>query len=124
MPAFIRLLSQQIPYEEACRRLGVDYKTIANWAKKIRLWLLQLDPSGRWEAKVRLGIKTRAHIQCPRCGAEGEKQFLGGSDHRGRRLICSTCNTTFSVRDAERLTQQRVRLEVLYDPGKIDIDPA
>ncbi|AMP05794.1 DUF746 domain-containing protein [Collimonas pratensis] len=120
MPAFVRLLSQQLPYEEACRRLGVDYKAIANWTKKFRLWLLQLDPSGRWEAKVLLGIKTRAYIQCPRCGAEGEKQFLGGSDHRGRRLICSACSTTFGVRDAELLTQQRVRLEILYDPSKVD----
>lgn len=120
MPAFVRLLSQQLPYEEACRRLGVDYKAIANWTKKFRLWLLQLDPSGRWEAKVLLGIKTRAYIQCPRCGAEGEKQFLGGSDHSGRRLICTMCDTTFSVRDAERLMQQRVRLQVVYDPGKID----
>ncbi|AMP15472.1 DUF746 domain-containing protein [Collimonas pratensis] len=119
MPEFFRLLSQQLPYEEAARRLDVFVPTIRNWAKKIRLWLLQLDPSGEWEAKARLGIKLRPRLRCPRCGDDGEKRFFGQDVDLGRKLLCLACHSTFSVADAERLVQQKVQLEVLYDPGKI-----
>ncbi len=119
MPEFIRLLSQQVPYEEASRRLGLDYNAVQNWAKKFRLWLLQLDPSGQWEARVRLGIKPRAHIRCPRCGDEGGKQFSGKNGAGERRLTCFACGGSFNLRDAERLAQQQVRLEIRHDPGKV-----
>ncbi|WP_158229210.1 DUF746 domain-containing protein [Collimonas sp. PA-H2] len=122
MPAFFRLLSQQLPYEDAARRLNVYVPLIRNWAKKIRQWLLQLDPSGEWEAKVRLGIKLRPHLRCPRCDVPGEKRFFGRDAVHGRKLLCPACNTSFSVKDAERLLQQKVRLEVLYDPGKAEVD--
>jgi transposase-like protein len=122
LPLFIRLLSQQIPYNEAARRIGVNIISIQNWAKKFRMWLLQLDPAGKWEKRVRLGIRARPHIPCPRCGVDGEK-YLGGYMHSGeRRLCCPTCDTAFSIHDAERLAQQKVRLEVFHDPGKVELD--
>ncbi len=120
MPAFIQLLSQQIPYTEASRHLGLEYNAIQNWTKKFRLWLLQLDPSGKWEAKVRLGIKAQALIHCPRCGVDGEKNFIGLDARQGRKLLCPGCGASFSVRDAERLSQQKVRLEIRHDPGKVN----
>lgn len=120
LPLFIRLLSQQIPYGEACRQLGVSIKAISNWTRKFRTWLLQLDPSGKWEAKARLGIKPKAYIPCPRCGMDGEKGFGGVNAKTGRQLACPACRTCFSVRDAERLTQQKLRLEVGHDPGKVN----
>jgi len=123
MPAYIRLLSQQIPYEEACKRLSLDYSSIANWTKKFRLWLLQLDPSGKWEAKVRLGIKLSPHIRCPRCGVDGEKRFLGIDRVSGRKLYCPSCQSSFNAYDAECLAQQRVRMLVKYDPGTVVLDP-
>ncbi|WP_211468445.1 DUF746 domain-containing protein, partial [Collimonas silvisoli] len=123
LPAFIPFLSQQIPYEEACRHLDICYPTVQSWTKKFRKWLLQLDPTGKWEAKVRLGIKTRPYIRCPRCGVDGEKRFFSDSPTAGRRLFCPACGSTFSVSDAERLAQQKVRLEIHYDPGKVDVDP-
>lgn len=122
MPAYIRLLSQQIPYEEACKRLGLDYSSIANWTKRFRKWLLQLDPTGKWEAKVRLGIKASPHIRCPRCGVDGEKRFMGIDPVSGRKLHCLSCDTTFIAYQAECLAQQRVRMTVKYDPGKVNLD--
>jgi hypothetical protein len=37
-------------------------------------------------------------------------------------LCCPTCDTAFSIHDAERLAQQKVRLEVFHDPGKVELD--
>ncbi|HWW06357.1 DUF746 domain-containing protein [Collimonas sp.] len=114
--AFIRLLSQQLPYEEARRRLGVGHKFVADRTKRFRIWLLKLDPSGKWEARVRLGIKPRPHIRCPRCGVGGEKRFSGRDHVAGRHLSCPACYSRFSVRDAERLAQQKMQLKIWYDP--------
>ncbi|WP_211466523.1 DUF746 domain-containing protein [Collimonas silvisoli] len=105
LPLFIRLLSQQIPYLEAARRLGVNIVSIQNWAKK-----------------VRLGIKARPHIRCPRCGVDGEKHFVGYMPTGERRLCCPACGTAFGMSDAERLAQEAVRLEVFHDPGKVALD--
>jgi len=123
LPLFIRMLSQQIPYNEAARRIGVNIVAIQNWTKKFRIWLFQLDPTGKWEKKVRLGIRARPHIRCPRCGVVGEKYLVGYMPTGERRLCCPACSTAFSIHDAERLAQKRVRLEVFHDPGKVDIDP-
>ena len=122
LPLFIRLLSQQIPYNEAARRIGVNVISIQNWAKKFRMWLLELDPTGRWEKKVRLGIRARPHIPCPRCGVDGEKYLVGYMHTGERRLCCPSCGTAFSIDDAERLAQQKVRLEVFHDPGQVALD--
>lgn len=118
MPAFIRLLSQQIPYEEARKRLGVSHQAIAQWTKKFRLWLFRIDPSGKWEARVRLGIKPRPHIRCPRCDTDGEKRFSGVDRIDGRLLFCPACRCRFYVRDAERLAQKKVQMKIWYDPVK------
>jgi len=116
IPAFIRLLSQQMPYAEATRRLGVDYTAVENWTKKFRIWLLQLDPSGKWEARVRLGIKVRPHIQCPYCGLEGEKYF--SNFFAGQRAIkCPGCSKRFGLKDAEAAIQKPVELKIFYEPS-------
>lgn len=114
--AFISLLSRQLSYEEARKRLGVGHKLVADWTKKFRLWLLKHDPSGKWEARVRLGIKPRPHIRCPRCGVDGEKRFSGRDHIAGRHLSCPVCCSRFSVRDAEYLARQKIQLKVWYDP--------
>ncbi|WP_098495034.1 DUF746 domain-containing protein [Collimonas sp. PA-H2] len=116
LPAFIHLLSQQMSYAEAMRRLGVDYTAVENWTKKFRTWLLQLDPSGKWEARVRLGIKVRPHIQCPYCGLEGEKHF--SAFLVGQRAIrCPDCNRRFGLKNAETMIQKPAELKIFYEPS-------
>ena len=116
LPAFIPLLSQQMSYAEATRRLGVDYAAVENWTKKFRAWLLQLDPSGKWEARVRLGIKVRPHIQCPYCSLEGEKYF--SHFFVGQRAIkCPGCGKRFGLKDAEAAIQKPVELKIFYEPS-------
>ena len=122
LPAFVRLLSQQMSYAEATRRLGVDYTAVENWTKKFRTWLLQLDPSGKWEARVRLGIKVRPHIQCPHCGLEGEKQFSDFFAHQ-RAIFCSGCRKRFGLKDAEEAAQRPVELTVFYEPSNLNKKP-
>lgn len=123
MPPFVRLLSQQLTIREAARRLDVSIELIAAWTTKFRRWLLQLDPSGQWEAKVRLGLKPRPVIRCPRCGDDAPKYFKGYNRSGLRQLLCRACGAYFDLADAERLAQQRTRLEVLRDHTKLEGEP-
>jgi len=69
LPAFIRLLSQQRPAQDAASLLKVNHSMIMRWVRVFRGWLLELDPSGYWESKVRLGIKPPLpDLECPHCG--------------------------------------------------------
>lgn len=97
MPAFIRLLSQQISIEEATKRLSVDYASISNWIARFRELLLLHDPSGQWEARVRLGIKFQFHGVCPRCQNEGTFQHGGTTLSGERQAICPACEAMFAV---------------------------
>ncbi len=119
MPAFIRQLSQQIPLMEASRRLNLADSTMTNWTKRFRKWILMLDPSGKWEARVRLGMRPHIYIPCPRCGDDGEKMRGNLDEKIGRHLRCLNCASIFSVEDAERLAQEKVRMEVVHDGTKV-----
>jgi len=95
---FVRLLSSQMSYKEAAEILKVDYSAIANWAEKFRTWLLELDPSGGWEARVRLGIKPRPLVPCAICGKDTHVRFFGfHQDSRTRRLVCRACLVTWAL---------------------------
>jgi transposase-like protein len=113
---FVRLLSSQMSYKEAAEILQVDYTAIANWAKKLRAWLMQLDPTGAWESRVRLGIKPRPIGDCPQCGKNTAIRFFGfADDARTRRLSCGFCRMTFTVPKAN-VGRYEVKTEVAYDP--------
>ena len=114
LPAFVRLLSQQLSYAQAARRLSVDYSAIANWVAKFRLWLFQLDPSGKWESRVRLGIKPRPVTPCLRC-ASTTVRFSGFDSQAGhRRLSCDTCGAIFPL---NKVADNQVDIVVTYDPA-------
>lgn len=89
--AMIPLLSRQMSLQQAGLRLGRTQKAVLSWLLAFRRWLLELDPSGRWEARVRLGVRVAPHATCVRCGFEGGFQS-GGFDPQGRRRIrCPNC---------------------------------
>lgn len=52
---FVSLLSQPISCTEAGERMGSLSNDISQRVVVWRAWLLQLDPSGKWERRVRLG---------------------------------------------------------------------
>jgi len=52
---FVSLLSQPISCLEAGKRMGSLPDDIGERVKVWRAWLLQLDPTGQWERRVRLG---------------------------------------------------------------------
>ena len=113
---FVRLLSAQMSYKEAGEILEVDYSAIANWAEKFRTWLLQLDPTGAWESRVRLGIKPRPVMACPKCGRDSASRFFGfADDNHTRRLICQSCGVTFRP-PKDKAGRRAIATTVAYDP--------
>lgn len=55
MEALIPLLSQPISRADVTEMLGTESMNIATKVKELRAWLLELDPTGKWEARVKLG---------------------------------------------------------------------
>ncbi|MCY0854902.1 DUF746 domain-containing protein [Cupriavidus sp. D39] len=47
--------------------------TRSNWLARFRELLLLHDPSGKWKARVRLGIKFQFSGRCPRCPNMGAR---------------------------------------------------
>ena len=77
---------------EAADAIGVKAVTVARWIKRMRHWILELDPTGHWEAKVRLGMEIRPEIPCPRCGAADRMHYRGFDAETGeRRCRCDAC---------------------------------
>ncbi|MGO4570158.1 DUF746 domain-containing protein [Rhizobium sp. 2YAF20] len=92
LPQFIRLLSQQRPVTDAAAILGVKPVSVTRWIKRTRQWILQLDPSGHWDAKVRLGMEIRPDIVCPHCGVADQMHYRGFASDSGVRLCrCDAC---------------------------------
>jgi transposase-like protein len=120
LPAFIRLLSQQKPVSVASRALKVSPQMVKRWVDAFRAWLLAIDPSGHWEAKIRLGIKAPApRIACPRCGAERLRP-LGFASRKERPSIkriyrCQACGASRSF------AAEKIRLE---SPGGFSVPSA
>ncbi|NKA93509.1 hypothetical protein GO283_01983 [Ralstonia solanacearum] len=89
--AMIPLLSRQMSLLQAGKRLGRSQKAVLSWSLAFRRYLLELDPSGRWEARVRLGVRVAPRAKCTHCGFDGGFKS-GGFDPQGRRRVrCPQC---------------------------------
>ncbi|RQZ67412.1 DUF746 domain-containing protein [Burkholderia sp. Bp9004] len=87
----IPLLSRQTTLTQVTERVGISYEGILSWLLAFRRYVLEIDPSGAWEARIRLGMHALPHAQCVRCGFEGGF-FSGGFDaQRRRRIRCPQC---------------------------------
>jgi transposase-like protein len=98
LPGFIRLLSQQKSLLLAGRELGASARLVARWTRNFRAWLLTIDPSGHWEAKVRLGIAPPLDdAVCQQCRATGTLIHHGFGNRRRddptRQLRCHSCGS-------------------------------
>ncbi len=89
--AMIPLLSRQMSLDQAGKRLGRTKKAVLSWLLAFRRWLLELDPSGQLEARVRLGVRVAPHASCLRCGFEGAFLSGGFDPQRRRRIRCPRC---------------------------------
>ncbi|RQR54929.1 DUF746 domain-containing protein [Burkholderia sp. Bp9126] len=115
MPAFIRLLSQPIPMEEASRRLGIDRGTIPLWLMRFRQLIEQHDPDRQWISRVRLGLHYHPEGTCPRCGYIGMLMSGGFAAGPHRRAKCPQCSRTWPMGDHEAGAQLKV--SVVHDPA-------
>jgi transposase-like protein len=112
---FIRILSQQQPFAFAAEQLGIDYRIALNWTNRFREWLLELDPSGQMEAKVRLGMRADlSSLACPACAATSSMIHFGFCGTRGRpkrQLRCKACQiiTEYDDNVLFAVTPDRVR---------------
>jgi hypothetical protein len=91
MPAFIRLLSQAIPLEEAARRLAFDRETISGRLMRFRLLIEPCDPDGQWITRVKLGLRYRLHGTCPHRDYGGELKSGGFGGNGQRHAMCPAC---------------------------------
>lgn len=110
---FVRLLSWQAPYQVAVQRLEVDERIISAWVSKFRRWTRELDPTGRMEARIRLGIRPPpANTDCPHCHSTQPKQFAGFAtrrrhqSHRMRQARCPSCDFIFPIRNEDALRSE------------------
>ncbi|RJF86118.1 DUF746 domain-containing protein [Sphingomonas cavernae] len=123
LAGFIGLLSQQKPYAQAADELGADIQLVRRWTMRFRAWLLELDPSGQWEARVRLGIAPPLDaLGCPACGEVGTLVHHGfgrrrrADDHDRRQLRCTGCQAFVLIpEDADAVRSYPARL---YGRGK------
>lgn len=98
LPVFLKLLSQQRPIKDAAKILGVKPMTLSRWVRRIRQWLLTIDTTGYWEAKVRLGMVIGPDIDCPSCNASKTMNYRGFSSDTGDRVCwCSNCNRYYRL---------------------------
>jgi transposase-like protein len=67
---FVSLLSQPLSCEEAGRQMGSLSADLSQRVKAFRAWLLQLDPRGTWEQRVRLGGRRTEIRPAPLAFAE------------------------------------------------------
>ncbi|KAB2719217.1 DUF746 domain-containing protein [Brucella intermedia] len=95
---FLKLLSQQRPANDAARILGTKAVTVVRYVQRFRQWLLELDPPGYFEAKVRLGLEIRPDIACPSCQAMQSVRYRGFHPLTGqRRCWCDQCGCHFRL---------------------------
>ncbi|MBN3779992.1 DUF746 domain-containing protein [Burkholderia sp. Ac-20345] len=87
----IPMLSRQTTLTQVTERIGMSYEGVLSWLLAFRRYVLEIDPSGAWEARIRLGMHALPHARCIRCGFEGGF-FSGGFDvQRRRRIRCPQC---------------------------------
>lgn len=68
-------------------------------------------------------IESKIHAKSRVTGIDGAKRLLGNCSHRRSQTVLPCLPAFFRAQDAERLAQQKVRIEVSYDPGKVDLEP-
>ncbi|WP_244136576.1 DUF746 domain-containing protein [Burkholderia sp. BCC0405] len=110
----IPLLSRQMSLLQACERLGRTKKAILSWLLAFRRYLLELDPSGRWEARVRLGVRIGPSARCTRCGFEGGFLSGGFDPQRRRRIRCPKCGRS-RLLDVLQGQGEGIKGEVMHD---------
>ncbi|WP_371748605.1 DUF746 domain-containing protein [Burkholderia cepacia] len=115
MPAFIRLLSQPIPLEEASRRLGLDCEAVALWLMRFRQLIEQHDPDAYWASRVTLGLQYRPEGTCPHCSYTGPLLSGGFAGGHRRRAKCPQCSRTWPIGDQE--SGARVKVSIVRDPA-------
>lgn len=115
IPAFIRLLSQPIPLEEAARRLGLRYDGMSNWLMRFRQLIEQHDPDSQWIARVRLGILYQPQGVCSRCGYRGQMKSGGFAGNGRRRVKCPECGRVSAITTDEAGAQ--VAVNIARDPA-------
>ncbi len=97
-PKFLGLLSQQCSARNASELLGITDSTVARYIARFRQWLLELDPSGYYEAKVRLGMEIRPDVECPYCKGRDALRYRGFDSCTGeRRCSCMACGRHMSL---------------------------
>lgn len=87
----IPLLSRQATLTQVTERVGMSYEGILSWLLAFRRYALEIDPSGAWEARIRLGMHALPHARCARCGFEGGFLSGGFDAQRRRRIRCPQC---------------------------------
>jgi len=90
---FLKLLSQQRTLACAAETLNTKAVTVKRYTERLRQWLLQLDPTGYYESRVRLGMEIRPDVHCPYCHRTNVLRYRGfSSDNGERRCVCDSCN--------------------------------
>ncbi|MBN3776277.1 DUF746 domain-containing protein [Burkholderia sp. Ac-20345] len=89
--ALIPMLSRQTALTNVTERIGMSYEGVLSWLLAFRSYVLELDPSGDWESRIRLGIHALPHALCMRCGFEGGFLSGGFDAQRRRRIRCPQC---------------------------------
>ncbi|WP_429440939.1 DUF746 domain-containing protein [Paraburkholderia sp. GAS33] len=129
---FTAMLSQQMPYAAAAEKCGLQVVLVSRWARRMRTWLLQLDPTGYWEAKVRLGVRPPDPvIRCPSCGHTGPVTLLGfvpparAAGEHMRQCRCGLCRRVFRflLADPVQAPAQDVRDCAMIDHGAPRLRP-
>lgn len=110
----IPLLSRQMSLLQAGERLGRTQKAVLSWLLAFRRYLLELDPSGRWEARVRLGVRVAPRARCTRCGFEGGFLAGGFDPQRRRRIRCPKCGRS-RLLDVLQDQGEGIKGEVIHD---------
>ena len=104
LDAFLPWLSQQRPMAHAARAFDATPETIKGIVKRFRVWLLRLDPSGEYERRVKLGLKTPWPVlPCAKCGQEAPAKPHGFARRKSveagqlRLFRCSACEGFFTL---------------------------
>lgn len=96
-------LGQQTSIGFVADQLGVGRSAVNRWVTAVRQWLLQLDPDGRWEARVRLGVRFAARTACYQCDFHGPVLHGGFNTDRTRKFLCPACGATLQLAKLEAL---------------------
>ncbi|MFP3624274.1 DUF746 domain-containing protein, partial [Burkholderia sp. SIMBA_051] len=89
--------------ESVAECLGAGRGAVSHWVTAIRQWLLQLDPDGKWEARVRLGVRFAARTTCYQCDFRGPVLHGGFNTDRTRKFLCPACGATLQPAKLEAL---------------------